>query len=212
MSSWGKNSDNEGSAETKPRYLTDAEKRDTYATERGWTVPAGGNDGVSGGVSQSVPDREVIVAIGDLGGMVAGVTDTLAAASISSTRFIVGVTAATDLTAGSATQTLEIEIVWNEAVTVDGAPVMKVHRSNGGTYDCVYVAENSTANRKRFKIEDQTLVADEVLTIGGAPHDTVVLPTGADTIRDTKKTPQAAIVNSERLIVAGNRATLTVVA
>ena len=205
MSSWGKNSDNEGSAETKPRYLTDAEKRDTYATERGWTVPAGGN-------GNALADREVIVAIGDLGGMVAGVTDTLAAASISSTRFVVGITAATDLTAGSATQTVEIEIAWNEAVTMAGAPVMKVHNSNGGTHDCVYVAANSTANRKRFKVVDQTLVAGEVLTIGGGVHDVITLPTGADTIQDTKKTAAAATVNSERNIVAGNRATLTVVA
>ena len=40
MSSWGAST----SDESKPKYLTDVEKRDCFANNTGWTVPAGGND------------------------------------------------------------------------------------------------------------------------------------------------------------------------
>ena len=53
MSSWGATTTDEA----KPKYLTDVEKRDVYATTAGWTAAAGGNpDGA----------REVLVAIRNL--------------------------------------------------------------------------------------------------------------------------------------------------
>ena len=74
MGSWGATTTDE----SKPKYLTDEEKRDCYATDRGWTVPAGGNpDG----------EREVLVAIGGLSGGQSA-TAALAHATVSSTRFV----------------------------------------------------------------------------------------------------------------------------
>jgi hypothetical protein len=154
MSSWGKNSDNEGSAETKPRYLTDAEKRDCYATERGWTVPAGGN-------GNALADREVIVAIGDLGG--SAPADTLGAASISSVNW-------NDTTYSlAAGDTISVSVNWNETVTVtDGATIVVTNTGTGGTH--TLDAPASTTNRATFtKVMAagvNTWAADDVLSIG----------------------------------------------
>ena len=58
MSSWGTSPD---AVDNKPKFLTDAEKRDAYATNAGWTVPAGGQ-------GRAGADREVLVAIRGLAG------------------------------------------------------------------------------------------------------------------------------------------------
>tara|TARA_B110000495_G_C22682025_1_gene402495 strand:- start:14 stop:613 length:600 start_codon:yes stop_codon:yes gene_type:complete len=177
MSSWGKNSDNEGSAETKPRYLTDAEKRDTYATERGWTVAAGGNDGISGGVAAtgtSIPDREVIVAIGDLGG--SAPADTLGAASISSVNW-------NDTTYSLAeANTISVSVNWNETVTVtDGATIVVTNTGTGGTH--TLVAPASTTNRATFVLDMaadvDTWAADDVLTIATQDITGTILGAGS---------------------------------
>ena len=176
MSGWAKGAD---TATNKPKHLSTNEnsqykKQDVYATNSGWVQRAGtkatGNDNAS-----SQP--ELLVAIRGLAGTSA--TTGLQEATITNLRFIIGSTAATDLTAGSSSQTVHIEITWDEAVTVTGAPVMKVVNSGGGTHDCVYTATGSTANRKRFTVASQTLATGNVLSLGTALHDAITLPGGA---------------------------------
>ena len=194
MSSWGTSPD---AVDNKPSHLTAAEKRDVYATNKGWTASAGGNDNASA-------DREVLVAIGDLAGSSASTG--LQEATITSLRFTPGTTATTDHTAGGgATET--IEITWDEAVTVVGAPVMQVVNSGGGTNDCVYTVAGSTANKKVFKVAGQTLATGNVLSLGTALHDAVTLP-GGSSIKDTA----SGTVNSQRGLAAAIRVTHTVVA
>ena len=160
MSSWGKNEAAEGSAETKPRYLTDAEKRDVYATTAGWTAPTGGNDGISGGVAAtgtSVPHREVIVSIRGLSG-----ETKLASASISSANW-------NDTTYGlAAGDTISVSVNWNEAVTVTaGATMLVTNTGTGGTH--TLTAGASTTNRATFELvmaaDVATWAADDVLSI-----------------------------------------------
>ena len=171
MPLWGTTHD---SASNKPKFLTtdedsDYTRQDSYATQSGWVMQAGlassGNDNTS-----ATP--EVLVAIGGLAG--ASSTTGLKTPTPTSMRFITGSTAATDLTAGSSSQTLTCEITWDEAVTVAGSPTVALANGNEGAgsgrgaYTLVYTATGSTANRKRFTLASQTIVEDDVLTIGGA--------------------------------------------
>ncbi len=180
MPLWGTTA---SSADNKPKYLVDDEDSDynrenSYATDGGWVMragtPANGNDNADA-------DPEILVAIGEL-------ADTISGATITDARFIVGSTAATDMTAIEGTGVLELEITWDEAVTVDtsgGTPSIVVANNDAsgagqGNYTLSYVATGSTANRKRFKKTSASLSNTDVLTVGGA---NIVLNSG--TIKDT---------------------------
>ena len=182
------------SATNKPKFLPTDEtskytRADCMATESGWVMRAGTS---ATGNSNASADHEVLVAIGGL----AGATDTtgLRAPTATAMRFVVGTTAATDLTAGSGA-TIQVEITWDEGVTVAGSPTLAIANGNQGTgsgrgpYTCVYTATGSTANRKRFTVASQTLGEDDVLTLGG---NNITLNSG--TISDTVRggTAQAA--------------------
>lgn len=162
------------SADNKPKYLPEDEnskytKGNAFATQSGWVVQAGtaanGNDNAS-----ATP--EVLVAIGGLAGTSSSTG--LRAPTITDMRFVVGTTAATDLTAGSSSQTIQVELTWDEGVTVVGSPTIAVTNGNEGTgtgrgpYTLVYTATGSTANRKRFILASQTIAANDVLTLGTA--------------------------------------------
>ena len=191
MSSWGTA---HASATNKPKFLPEDEtskytRADCFATESGWVMRAGTS---ATGNSNESADHEVLVAIGGL----AGATDTtgLRAPTATNMRFVIGTAAATDLTAGSGA-TIQVEITWDEGVTVAGSPTLAIANGNQGTgsgrgpYTLVYTATGSTANRKRFTLASQTIAANDVLTIGGA---NIALAGG--TISDTVRggTAQAA--------------------
>ena len=208
MSLWG---DAHAASTNKPKFMPQDEdsnynRADCYATQSGWVMQAGH---ASSGNGNTSADPEVLVASGGL----AGATDTtgLRAPTVTSMRFVKGTAAATDLTAGSSSQTIQVEITWDEAVTVAGSPTVAVANGNQGSgsgrgpYTCVYTATGSTANRKRFILASQTIAEDDVLTLGGA---NIALAGG--TISDTVRggTAQAA-----SLVLSGLTAvTKTVVA
>jgi len=198
MSSWGATD----SDESKPKYIIDSEKKEVYADAKGWVRQAGTKASGNGNANAT---PEVLVAIGGLAGSDASTG--LQEATITNTRFIIGTTAATDLTAGSSSQTVEIEITWDEAVTVTGNPVMKVVNSGGGTHDCVYTATGSTANQLRFTVANQTLAEGNVLSLGTALHDAITLA-GGSTIKDTA----SGTVNAQRNLATAVRKTHTVLA
>ena len=171
MALWGKA---HASADNKPKYLPEDENSDytkgnVFANQSGWVVQAGtaasGNDNAS-----ATP--EVLVAIGGLAG--ADATSGLRAPTVTDMRFVVGTTAATDLTAGTSSQTITVEITYDEQVTVVGNPTVSVANGNEGTgsgrgpYTLVYTATGSTANRLRFTLASQTIAANDVLTLGGS--------------------------------------------
>tara|TARA_B100002019_G_C20981867_1_gene456239 strand:+ start:46 stop:672 length:627 start_codon:yes stop_codon:yes gene_type:complete len=183
------------SADNKPKYLPEDEnskytKGNAYANQSGWVMQAGtaasGNDNAS-----ATP--EVLVAIGGLAGSSASTG--LRAPTVTDMRFVVGSTAATDLTAGSSSQTITVEITYDEQVTVVGNPTVAVANGNEGTgsgrgpYTLVYTATGSTANRLRFTLASQTIAENDVLTLGGS---NIALAGG--TISDTVRggTNQAA--------------------
>lgn len=162
MGSWGATTTDE----SKPKYLTDEEKRDCYATDRGWTVPAGGNpDG----------EREVLVAIGGLSGG-QSTTARIAHASISSTRF-----KTTSFTAGTAA--FEAEVVYNEAVTVTGVPTLEL-TVGSGTASLLYIPAKSSANRLHFEA-DVTAAENDEISLGADK----LAKAGGSTIIDSGTNP-----------------------
>ena len=173
MSSWGAST----SDESKPKYLTDVEKRDCFANNTGWTVPAGGND-------NPAALRETLVTIGELSGGATGTTK-LAAATISSIRLITTTLNASETGAFSA------EVIYNEAVDIAtpnafGDTVqITVTNSTGGNFVLDYNDGAVTGtNRLTFTalVAAGTLVAeDDVLSIAAGN----VTLAGTATIKDT---------------------------
>ena len=174
---WGKSA---SSASNKPKFLLDNEdakynRNNAYATASGWVMIAGtaavGNDNASA-------DPEILVAIG-------GLATTVASATITDARFVVGSTATTDFTAGDGTQRILLEVTWDEAVTITGSPRITVANGDqsGGGYGnhvLTYTATGSTANRKRFEKTSAGLGNTDVLTVGGSNIDL-----NSGTIKDT---------------------------
>jgi hypothetical protein len=146
MSSWGATTTDE----SKPKYLTDADKRDVYATTAGWTAPAGGN-------SSAGADREVLVAIRGLSGATKLGEATISSVSWNDTTY--------SLAAGD---TISVSVNWNEAVTVtNGATMAVTNTGTGGTH--TLTAGASTSNRATFELvmaaDVATWAADDVLSI-----------------------------------------------
>jgi hypothetical protein len=84
-------------------------------------------------------------------------------------------------------QTVEVEITWDESITVAGSPQVTLVNGNEGTGSgraCVltYTATGSSANRKRFKAVDIEVSLADVLTYGA--DDQVSLNSG--TLSDTE--------------------------
>jgi hypothetical protein len=175
-----------GSATNKPKFAVDDENSDyarenIYATNSGWVrkagTPANGNDNASA-------QAEVLVAIGGLAGVSA--TTGLRTPTVTDVRYVVGTTANTDLTANDASAQVEVEVTWDEAVTVVGSPTIVVangNQSSGGygNLTLTYLATGSTANRKRFIVTSAGIGNTDVLTIGAAP----IVLAGGSTISDT---------------------------
>ena len=189
MSSWGATT----SDESKPKYLTDAEKRDCYATDRGWTIPAGGNpDG----------EREVIAAIGGLSGG-QSTTAALAHATISSTRFV---TTTLGAAAGGA---FSAEVIFNEAVDVTDTPTMTVtnetdaarnvvlnYVSGTGTNRLVFtatVAANATTAADVLAVQ-----ADSLTKAGGS----TIIDRGTDPAVDSTLTHAAQAATTKITVAA----------
>ena len=159
--------------ESKPKWLTTAQKKEVFADTTGWVVEGGstmtGNDNTS-----AAP--EILAAIG-------GLTTKIGAADITGVEWI---TTAADKSAGF---TLSVRVRWNEAVTVTGNPTLAVTNGNQGTgsgrgpHSLVY-ASGSGSNELVFSLaiaaNNAATNANDVLTVAA---QTIALAGG--TIKDT---------------------------
>ena len=169
MPLWG----NTDADESKPKWLTTAQKKEVYANAEGWVVEAGstmtGNDNTSA-------DPEILVAIG-------GLATNIGAADVTEVEWI---TTAADKSAGF---TLSVRVRYNEAVTVTGSPTLAVTNGNQGSgsgrgpHTLVY-ASGSGSNELVFSLAiaaaNAATNADDVLTVAA---QTIALAGG--TIKDT---------------------------
>jgi len=180
MALWGTTT----SDESKPKWLSDADKAKTFADSRGWvfTQPGG--------------MEEVLCAIG-------GLSTSLAAATISSIEYVT--TSFSEAAGGN----IDIRVNYNEKVTVDtsgGTPTLTVTNDQTGsgtdaTFTAAYQSGSSTNRlvfRATFAAADGGVAEDDVLTVAA---QNIALNSG--TIVDT-----GTAVNSGVAIPA-NTASLT---
>lgn len=172
MSLWGAYETDE----SKPKFLTAAEKKNTFATDRGWVYkhPNG--------------DEEVLVAIGELAGTSG--TTRLGEATITALTWVTDALEAADTD-------VTVTVVYNEKVTVTGNPTLVVSNDDtsgdaNGDYTLAYSAGTGT-NQLTFTATGLTLSATDVLSI--AAQD-ITLAGG--TLKDTA----SPTINSEVAISA----------
>lgn len=186
MSSWGKA---HASASNKPKFAPLDEnapdnRGDIYATNQGWVRAAGT---IGSGNDNPNAQPEVLVAIGGLAGTSA--TTGLRTPTITRTRFVVGTTANTDFTANDANAQIDVEITFDEQVTVTGTPQLTVtnNDASGGGYGNLtlnYISGDSTANQLRFRVTSAGIGNTDVLTVstlalnGGTINDTAAAAAG----------------------------------
>ena len=186
--------------ESKPKWLTTAQKKEVFADTTGWVVEGGstmtGNDNTSAAA-------EILCAIG-------GLTTKIGAADVTGLEWI---TTTADKSAGF---TLSIRVRYNEAVTVTGSPTLAVTNGNQGTgsgrgpHTLVYASGTGT-NELVFSLAiaaaNAATNADDVLVVGAQN----ILKPGGATIKDTADgtTASAVAVSGTQGTAAG---TVTVVA
>ena len=187
--------------ESKPKWLTTAQKKEIYANNSGWVV--------EGGSSQTGNDNadaqpEVLCCIGDL-------ATAVGSADIGEVEWI---TTTADKSDGF---TLSVRIRWNELVTVDtsgGTPTISITNGNQGTgsgrgphlanylsgtgtnelvFRCTIAAGNAATN------------ADDVLTIG----TNALAQNGGSTIKDAGTNTASTITNSSAIGTAAGSITVT---
>ena len=186
--------------ESKPKWLTTAQKKEVFANTTGWVVEGGstmtGNDNTS-----AAP--EILAAIG-------GLTTKIGAADVTEVEWI---TTTADKSAGF---TLSIRVRYNEAVTVTGSPTLAVTNGNQGSgsgrgpHTLVYASGTGT-NELVFSLAiaaaNAATNASDVLVVGAQN----ILKPGGATIKDTADgtTVSAVAISGAQGTAAGS---ITVVA
>ena len=179
MPLWGKTD----ADESKPKWLTDEQKKEVFANASGWVVEGGstmtGNDNVN-----AAP--EILVAIG-------GLSTGIGAADVTEVEWI---TTAADKSAGF---TLSVRVRYNEPVTVTGSPTLAVTNGNQGSgsgrgpHTLVYASGTGT-NELTFSLAiaaaNDATNEDDVLSIGA---QNILQPVGA-TIKDASGTASDSAV------------------
>ena len=189
MGLWGAHED----AEAKPKFLTDVEKRDCYATTQGWVVPAGGTD-------DATADEEVLVAIRGLsGGFSPGQTKAgLGAVNLTSINWT---STAIGADAGGA---LTVSVNFNEVVTVAGTPQVTLTSTGSHKPAILDYSSGSGTNRLTFTkiFGGGYFAATDVLSFGA---NATALNSGAIVDADDET---AVITNSAAVGTAGGTITV----
>ena len=152
MGSWGATT----ADDSKPKYLTDVEKRDCYADSTGWTVAAGGN-------GNAAAQRETLVAIGGLSGGTSA-TAGLGKATITSVDWV---STAFDKSDGGK---LTVVVTYNEAVKRTGGIKFTVTNDTPARNVVLDYASGTGTNRltftKAIAANNAATDAGDVLSLG----------------------------------------------
>ena len=185
MSLWGN--------DIKPKNLTDAEKKEVYATKQGWVREAGS---ILSGNGNTSADPEVLVAISNL-------SANMGAANITEIEFD---TTSFDKSDGG---NIDVRVRFNEPVTVTGTPQLTITNDTPSRNLTADYLSGSTTNELIFR---ETIAAANAATNAGD-----VLSIGANatalnggTIKDTGEGTVAAITNVASIGTAAG--TITVAA
>ena len=180
------------SDESKPKFLTDEQKKQCFATKSGWVLENGaltGNDNPNA-------DPEILVAIGEL-------ATSIGAADITEIEFI---TTAFDVSAGG---TLQVRVRFNEEVDVTGTPQLTVVNDSRANHTLSY-ASGTGSNELVFSLTiaaggGGVIAADDELSIGA---NATALNGG--TIKDAGTNTASTITNAAGVGTAAG--TITAVA
>ena len=185
MSLWGN--------DIKPKNLTDAEKKEVYATKQGWVREAGS---ILSGNGNTSADPEVLVAISNL-------SANMGAANITEIEFV---TTSLDKSDGG---NIDVRVRFNEPVTVTGTPQLTITNDTPSRNLTADYLSGSTTNELIF---GETIAAANAATNAGD-----VLSIGANatalnggTIKDTGEGTVATITNVASIGTAAG--TITVAA
>jgi len=194
MSNWGATD----ADESKPKYLTTAQKKEVYANASGWVVEAGST---MTGNGRTGADPEVLVAMSSL-------QTKLGAADITQIEWV---TTAADKSAGF---TLSAIVGFNEEVDVTGTPQLSVTNGNEGSGSgrgphVLSYASGTGSNELTFSLviaaANAATNADDVLSFGANP-----LALNGGTIKDKGTSTVSTITSAAGIGTAAG--TLTVVA
>ena len=179
MPLWGKTD----ADESKPKWLTDDQKKEVFANNSGWVVE-GGSAQTGNGNANAQP--EILACIG-------GLSTGIGAGDITDVEWI---TTTADRSAGF---TLSVRVRYNEPVTVTGSPTLAVTNGNQGSgsgrgpHTLVY-ASGTGSNELVFSLviggSSNAAKVDDVLTIGAQN----VLKPGGATIKDASGTASDSAV------------------
>ena len=185
MSLWGN--------DIKPKNLTDAEKKEVYATKQGWVREAGS---ILSGNGNTSADPEVLVAISNL-------SANMGSANITEIEFV---TTSFDKSDGG---NIDVRVRFNEPVTVTGTPQLTITNDTPSRNLTADYLSGSTTNELIFR---ETIAAANAATNAGD-----VLSIGANatalnggTIKDTGEGTVAVITNVASIGTAAG--TITVAA
>jgi hypothetical protein len=185
MSLWGN--------DIKPKNLTDAEKKEVYATKQGWVREAGS---ILSGNGNTSADPEVLVAISNL-------SANMGSANITEIEFV---TTSFDKSDGG---NIDVRVRFNEPVTVTGTPQLTITNDTPSRNLTADYLSGSTTNELIFR---ETIAAANAATNAGD-----VLSIGANatalnggTIKDTGEGTVATITNVASIGTAAG--TITVAA
>lgn len=181
--------------EAKPKYLTDAQKKQVYATSAGWVA----EPGLSGNGNASA-QPEVLVAIG---AQAVGI----GAADITEIEFI------TTAIAADTAAALSVRVRFNEEVDVDttgGTPQLTVTNDSAGTSTSVNIvlpyASGTGTNELVFTHiwSSGELLATDVVSIG-----TNATALNSGTIKDAGTSTNSTITNSGAIGTAAGTITVS---
>ena len=179
MPLWGKTD----ADESKPKWLTDDQKKEVFANNSGWVVEGGSAQTGNGNVNAQ---PEILACIG-------GLSTGIGAGDITDVEWI---TTTADKSAGF---TLSVRVRYNEPVTVTGSPTIAVTNGNQGTgsgrgpHTLVY-ASGTGSNELVFSLaiaaDNAATNADDVLTVAAQN----ILKPGGATIKDASGTASDSAV------------------
>ena len=191
MALWGKSD----ADESKPKWLTTAQKKEVFANNSGWVVEGGSS---MTGCDNTDAAPEILACVGNL-------TTAIGAADVTEVEWI---TTAADKSDGF---TLSVRVRYNEAVTVTGSPTLAVTNGNEGSgsgrgpHTLVY-ASGSGSNELVFSLAiaaaNAATNANDVLVVGAQN----ILKPGGATMKDTADgtTDSAVAVSSDQGTACGS--------
>ena len=165
---------------TKPKWLTDAEKEEVFATASGYVVEPGSKMTGNGNVNAQ---PEVLVALGDL-------ATKIGAATITEIEFM---TTAFSKGAGG---TISMRVRYNEEVTVTGTPHFVINNTTDAArhQTCLFVSGSGTNElvfTKTLGAASSDINAGDALNVIANP-----LALNGGTIKDTGTATASSIVSS----------------